>query len=118
MASKIPKCCKRCSKNLRKVTEKVIDKLKSLECNIPLDTSLFICDSCRLIKQVTVNVYGDVQSVEEPQPSIPEQQQPLPEPRPPVAEPLVPVAEPNPTMTILHPLIMFIKIKLINSKII
>ena len=47
------KCCKpfhttRCSVKLRKLNENIIKRLKLVNCQIPLDTSSSICDSCRL----------------------------------------------------------------------
>lgn len=48
-------CCKpfrnngkRCSPKLRKLTDKLIEKLISLQCTVHLDTTFRICDSCRL----------------------------------------------------------------------
>lgn len=82
MATNFQKCCKpfpgtRCSKNLRKVTEKVIDKLKSMECNKHLDTSMSICDSCRLFNKV--NIHDDMQP---DQPATREEQPAITEPQP------------------------------------
>lgn len=48
-------CCKpfhdtvkRCSPKLRVLTDQIIEKLNSVECKVHLDTSLKICDTCRL----------------------------------------------------------------------
>lgn len=48
------KCCKplstsrKCSADTRNLTEAAIEKLKSFGCKIKLDTSMHICNKCRL----------------------------------------------------------------------
>lgn len=82
MEFKVVKCCKpfpnvRCSSKFRKLTEKVIEILKLMDCKIHLDTSLSICDTCRLDskKEKTVETECDndgqpsVSNITEPQPS-------------------------------------------------
>lgn len=79
--TKVYKCCrpfpksnKKCSSSKRFLTEEMIQKLVAMQCEVPLNTSLKICGSCR----VSVYRFNPQINNREDQPATSNVNQPLP----------------------------------------